>query len=312
MATEAERQIHAAHAARAKELYVQSRTPQNDAVDWNDALEVARDLISDTLRSSQGLADVAGAVQANGLHTLVLRHLTAPPISQDQFKLVCPLWRKGSEKPHGKVTASEAAAIAAAFEQRRSRTLTTWLDHQRPAQRFELARLLWSISPLIASQQVMTVQRTRAANIQESAVVALLDSLGWTREPAQLIDTRAALPLKHYMHKTRYATTSGTPQEVDLAMGLGNTVVLAMECKVSNDQTNSIKRINDVLKKATAWHQHWGSFVKTAALLQGVIEAKDVWRLLDAGVEVFWSHNLQYFQVWLEAQTDAERVVGRP
>jgi len=312
LATDTERQIHAAHAARAKELYVQSRTPQNDAIDWNDALEAARSLISDTLRSSQGLSDVAGAVQSNGLHTLVLRHLTAPPISQDQFKLVCPLWRKGSEKPGGRVTSTEAQAIAAAFEQRRSRTLTTWLDHKRSAQRFEQARLLWSIAPLIASQQVSTIQRTRAANIQESAVVALLDSMGWTREPARLLDTRAALPLKHYMHKTRYATASGAPQEVDLAMGLGNTVVLAMECKVSNDQTNSIKRVNDVLKKATAWHQHWGSFVKTAALLQGVIEPRDVWRLLDAGVEVFWSHNLQYFQVWLETKVESAGVTPQP
>jgi len=73
-----------------------------------------------------------------------------------------------------------------------------------------------------------------------------------------------------------------------------------MECKVTNDETNSVKRINDVLKKASAWQDHWGSFVHTAALLQGVIAFKDVQRLLEARVSVFWSHDLPTFEGWLE------------
>ncbi len=101
------------------------------------------------------------------------------------------------------------------------------------------------------------------------------------------------------MHKTRFATKT-TPQEVDIACGLGETVVLAMECKVTNDHTNSVKRVNDVLKKATAWQEHWGSFVRTAALLQGVIAYKDVRRLLANKVDVFWSHRLGDFEDWLD------------
>lgn len=72
-----------------------------------------------------------------------------------------------------------------------------------------------------------------------------------------------------------------------------------MECKVTNDDLNSIKRVNDVLKKATAWKIHWGNFVETAALLQGVIKAADVSRLEEAGVHVFWSHDLAAFEAWL-------------
>ena len=75
-----------------------------------------------------------------------------------------------------------------------------------------------------------------------------------------------------------------------------------MECKVSNDETNSVKRVNDVLKKATAWKDHWGNFVKTAALLQGVIAPKDVDRLIDGGVEVFWSHDLATFEAWIDSR----------
>ena len=131
----------------------------------------------------------------------------------------------------------------------------------------------------------------------------MLEDDGWTKLPSKLLDTKAAVPLRHFMHKTRFATRTTTPQEVDIACGLKNTVVLAMECKVTNDETNSVKRVNDVLKKATAWKEHWGSFVVTAALLQGVIAAKDVQRLSDAGVHVFWSHDLAEFQSWLIGQT---------
>ena len=102
------------------------------------------------------------------------------------------------------------------------------------------------------------------------------------------------------MHKTKFATKT-RPQEVDIACGLGKSVVLAMECKVTNDRTNSVKRVNDILKKATAWQEHWGSFVRTAALLQGVVADKDVQRLQAANVNVFWSHDLDRFQKWLEA-----------
>jgi len=101
------------------------------------------------------------------------------------------------------------------------------------------------------------------------------------------------------MHKTRFATRT-RPQEVDIALGLSRTYVAAMECKVSNDATNSVKRINDVIKKATAWKEHWGSFVEPVALLQGVIKPRDVRRLIDAGVVVFWSHRLKDLEEWLD------------
>lgn len=140
------------------------------------------------------------------------------------------------------------------------------------------------------------------AQEQETAIVDLLKDKGWTKLPSKLIDTRAAVPPKHFMHKTRFATATTAAQEVDIACGLSNTYVLAMECKVTNDETNSVKRVNDVLKKAKAWKDHWGSFVKTAALLQGVIAPKDVQRLTDDGVEVFWSHDLPEFEGWLLAQ----------
>ena len=295
---------HAKEAGVAKDRYVSSKTPGKDGADWNAALRMARREIAAALRASAYLSDVAGALEKSGLHMRVFRYITAPPISQDQFALVCPAWRKASEKSGATPLApEEAASVAKAFDARRSVSLTTWLNARRAPFPREIRRLLWSVAPLIANQQVVTLQRNRAASDQENAVVKMLEKKDWSRRPASLLDTRAALPLKHFMHKTRFATATSTAQEVDIALGLRNTVVLATECKVSNDETNSVKRINDVLKKAAAWKDHWGSFVKTAALLQGVVAPKDVARLIDAGVEVFWSHDLDAFEAWIDEQT---------
>ena len=122
---------------------------------------------------------------------------------------------------------------------------------------------------------------------------------------SNLVATSGQLPARAFMHKTRFASGINENQEVDIACGLGGTVVLAMECKVTNDETNSVKRINDIIKKANAWKAHWGVFVKPAALLQGVIKFGDVQRLLDSNVEVFWAHELDSFGDWIDANTMA-------
>ena len=104
------------------------------------------------------------------------------------------------------------------------------------------------------------------------------------------------------MHKARFASGLTGRAEVDVALGLEGAVVLAMECKVTNDETNSVKRVNDVLKKAQAWRSHWGNFVQPAVLLEGVIKSSDVVRLLEDNVQVFWSHRLDLFERWVSAQ----------
>lgn len=294
------REYHKEQTAKARAIYTQSRTPDADAGDWNAALREARRSIGEALRASDYLRDVPAALLVSGEHARIFRHILAPPLSQDQFALFYPFWQKSTEKHDGpKSKPASAAAVASAVQERRVATLTPWLASGRRPTRRELERLFWSVSPLLANQQFATVQRNRLARIQEGSITALLDANGWVKLPSSLLDTKAALPIKHYMHKTRFATATTRPQEVDIALGLKNTVVLAMECKVTNDVTNSIKRVNDILKKSAAWKKHWGSFVKTAAVLQGVIADKDVMRLLDDEVEVFWSHDLSHFEQWV-------------
>lgn len=301
--TDALKAHHAKQAAKAAELYFESRTPPREAKAWHDALSDARKRISSALTASDMLDNVAAALHSDGRHMLVFRHLLAPPISQDQFSILCPKWNKATEKNAAKVPQEIGADVARTFGERRSKQLIPWLDKGIGPTSEEVQVLLSSVAPLMASQAVNTLLRNQFAKEQENAVIAFLDKAGWKRIASKLIDTRAALGTRQYMHKTRFATNTVRPQEVDIACGLKGTYVLAMECKVTNDVTNSVKRINDVLKKAHAWKTHWGSFVETAALLQGVIAAKEVARLIDGDVHVFWSHDLKAFETWLDGRT---------
>ncbi|SDQ75976.1 XamI restriction endonuclease [Pseudoxanthomonas sp. CF125] len=270
--------------------------------DWHYAVQQARKLVADALRASKYLTDIKGGLRLSGAHNLVYRQLLAPPLSQDQFALVCPTWKKSSEtKPKG-VSEPIASSMETVITKRLDQGLVKWLAGARPPSRRDVITVLRVISTLMAQQKISTARRSRLAAEQEHAVADLLLADGWTRDPSRLIDTRAAVPPRHFMHKTRFATNTATSQEVDIACGLSDTYVLAMECKVTNDETNSVKRINDVIKKAGAWASHWGSFVKSAALLQGVIHPRDVQRLSDAGIHVFWSHDLPEFHKWLSTQ----------
>lgn len=284
-----------------RDLYLNARNAGTDALDWRYALWDARRSIIGFLRASDFLFDVSSSLQKSGFHSTPMRHFLAPPVSQDQFKLLCPEWSKSSEKTGTPLSATNAAAVSDVFALRRSRHLTAWVDRARPPRITELGAAIGAIAPLMANQSISTARRGRLSVLQENAVLNLLLSKGWTRVQSNLVSMGGQLPARSFMHKTKFASGPNESQEVDVACGMGGTVVLALECKVTNDETNSVKRINDVLKKAHAWKAKWGDFVRPAALLQGLIKGSDVQRLVDNGVAVFWSHRLDLFSAWIDA-----------
>jgi hypothetical protein len=152
---------------------------------------------------------------------------------------------------------------------------------------------------MISRQIFDTVRRNRLSEEQERAVEELLTKRGWTKCKSAAVNNTSDLAPKHFMRKTRCKTRTST-KEVDIACGVNPSLILAMECKVSNDATNSVKRVHDVTDKTKSWNDQWGGFIQTAALLQGVIAYKDVAALLDHRVLVFWSHDLQPLADWLD------------
>lgn len=293
---------HLAQCEKAVDIYVAGMAPGPLADEWRQVCRSVRRAILRTLIDTRGLRDLQSSLTTTGRHLLVLRHLFAPPISQDQLKLILKSYPKGAEKSGSKLTKAAADEFAAAFADRRDRALTPWLNGNGNPTRRQVNKVLHTLTPMISSQIFNTVRRNRLSAEQEKAVEDLLVSKGWIKDPSKTVNNTSDLAPKHFMRKTRCKTKTAT-KEVDIACGLNPSLIMAMECKVTNDETNSVKRIGDVMNKVKAWNDKWATFIQTAALLQGVIKYKSVEELLDAGVEVFWSHDLQRLSDWLDANT---------
>lgn len=297
MTSEDKIQLHLGHCQEAKEVYIQDMETQFQSEFWKECLSLATEEVTAALVATKNLSDIKSALKKSGSYSRALRFLLGPPLSQDQFQLACPEWSKGSEKTGKKLNEE----VAEAFQ----RTFRQWLDPLRTdALNQEAPRLkaIYSTAILIAQTEFATKKRMRLAKAQEQAAIDVLIELGFTKIDLKKVDEPGTLPEGHFAQATQFATADGSSHEVDIAVGLPKRKILALECKVSNDKTNSVKRTNDVLKKAEAWKTQWGRFVITGGLLQGVFGNNEPRRLLEAEVELFWSHRLQDLKDWLEAE----------
>ena len=288
---------HQIRREEAEEAYKKLLEPDFEGKAWRQTVADAEAKVLETVEATHDLRDVDAALRTTGAHRLALRFLMAPPLSQDQFKLACSEWQKGTEKNGRPLSPKAAQASAEAFAR--------WQDHERTEairSRDDSAKRQAAVSAtahMIAVNTYRTVRRMRLAHEQEQSVIDLLLDLGFHKRQSHLVDEAGGLAEDEFMHATQFATADGSTHEVDVAIGMPKRMILALECKVSNDKTNSVKRVNDVLKKATAWKRQWGRVVVTGALLQGVFSAKEPRRLLEEDVEIFWSHRLDELEEWL-------------
>jgi SpoU rRNA methylase family enzyme len=77
---------------------------------------------------------------------------------------------------------------------------------------------------------------------------------------------------------------------------------MALECKVSNSSTNSVKRLNnDAAVKAEYWLKVFGtSQVVPAAVLSGVFKVMNLAQAQERGLALFWSHDLDKLGAFID------------
>ena len=90
--------------------------------------------------------------------------------------------------------------------------------------------------------------------------------------------------------------------KADFIVRLWDQRVMAIECKVSNSATNSIKRLNhEAAAKAKAWHDSFGQDqVVPTAVLSGVYKLHNLQDAQDRGLTLFWAHDLKSMMDWIE------------
>jgi hypothetical protein len=88
----------------------------------------------------------------------------------------------------------------------------------------------------------------------------------------------------------------------DVAVGMKDFRILAVECKGSNSEINSRKRINkEVARDASSWIERFGDEIVPAAVVQGVFNATYIEQAQETPVVFIWAHRLEDLERFLNA-----------
>lgn len=270
---------------RAIALFIQERAQEGDA-SYRQAFETNRKLVERLFLSTKYLSVTDGNIlSANPDLIEVARFLAAPPVSEDDLDTLV-----GRRVATRKTLPAELAQ--AAFDVLGAMIDTIrcpWLREERAPSAAEIKEAIDWTAGLLTVEQLRTERRTESAKRQQEAVAQLLLNNGWQEAPRRPIQVLDDLPRGHF---SRESDVWGAKCDVPIRLHDGR--LLALECKVSNSATNSVKRlIRETCGKASTWRQAAGDQIITGAVLAGVFKMKNLLEAQDDHhVVVFWEHDL--------------------
>jgi hypothetical protein len=224
-----------------------------------------------------------------------LRYACGPPISKDDLTTVSRgLLAMQSEG--GKGTLDLLAACVMVLMRMLDRNRFPWVFEKREPTAPERHTAVIATASLWCVQRVATNRRGQASDIQQKAVEHVLKNLGYTRVARRkFIVPLAELEIGQYSLEAQLGE-----HKADFVIRPDYRHVVAIECKVSNSGTNSIKRLNDIINKARSWQQSFGQQVVSVAVLGGVFKLADLKRAQDAKVYLVFDHDLGPLRKTLE------------
>jgi len=226
------------------------------------------------------------------------RYLGAPPISDDDLETLAETRlapsSAGAESQHGEKL---LAVMRTILDPRRF----PWIAAQRQAQSAERSAAALATTALIASQRVQTLRRGDEKAAVEGAVKGLLVGMGWRHVSDRLPRGVQKLVTDAPAERTFLTQTNLGADNADVIVRLDDGRLLAIECKGSNSEINSRKRLNkEAVQNARAWLAAFGGEqVVPAAALQGVFKPRYVAEAQDTPMAVFWGHRLDDLKAFL-------------
>lgn len=244
--------------------------------------------------------DSLAEVYALGLGE-ALRYLAGPPISDDDLHVIANVdsiapgvLKKNPEALRKVFNVIERVIDPCRFPWMEVRGTPT--DQQREA-------ALMASSALLAAQRIATERRNEGKENQETKVKDYLCNLGFTEVPAIAINTIVKGPQAMQF----CAECQLGERKADVVVRLHDTRLMAIECKVSNSATNSVKRLNnDAAVKAGYWIKQFGTAqVVPAAVLAGVFKVLNLEQAQARGLALLWSHDLDKLGTFISSTKDA-------
>jgi hypothetical protein len=220
------------------------------------------------------------------------RYVCSPPISDDTLKIVAA--KDGPVK-----------------------TITSFLDRERfpwlssrkkvTARSPEVKAAVRITAKLMAQQRAATAARGTASKEQEARVREVLGKAKLRFVEPKAIrqrltelgdDPKQGLTRTNYQEAlkrgeyTREFPLAGT--KCDVPVRLANGDLLPIECKVSNTEVNSVKRLNrETGGKHDRWRNAFGSQLRTGAVLSGVFKVLNLQQAQQEGVLIFFDFELE-------------------
>lgn len=258
---------------------------------FEELFEKLRDLNPNAIDSLL-LADAYGMGMGEAI-----RYLAGPPISDDDLKIIAdvestaPGVLKRDHESAGKVF----EVIERVIDPHRF----PWIKDRRTPTAQEREAALLASAALLAAQRIATQRRKTGKDNQEGKVKSYLCSLGFTEVPTTAISTIVQGPQAGQF----CAECQLGNRKADVVVRLHDTRLMAIECKVSNSATNSVKRLNnDAAAKAKYWIGQFGTAqVVPAAVMAGVFKALNLEQAQASQLSLFWSHDLGKLGEFIES-----------
>jgi hypothetical protein len=223
------------------------------------------------------------------------RYLSGPPISEDDLKVLAEAMLSPSRLRSDREMASRVLnVVRIGLDKRRF----PWISESREATEHERESAVLASAALLASAHVSTSRRSEGKEEQEQLVEDALLKNGLAKVVTRKVNTLNEAPAPGEFCRE---STLGT-RKADFIVGLWDRRIMAIECKVSNSSTNSVKRLNnDAAAKAEAWIAEFGTrSMVPVAVLSGVYKIHNLINAQDRGLTLFWAHDLAELMSWIK------------
>jgi XamI restriction endonuclease len=172
-----------------------------------------------------------------------------------------------------------------------------WVAEGREPTEEERGAAVLASATLMATRRVGTNRRSEGKQAQEQLVEDTLAGIG-----LQKVSTRTITTLNRAPGPGEFCRESLLGErKADFVVGLWDHRIMAIECKVSNSGTNSVKRLNnDAAVKAAIWYRQFGNMqIVPAATLSGVYKIRNLENAQNAELTLFWAHDLAPLITWI-------------
>jgi hypothetical protein len=227
-----------------------------------------------------------------------LRYLPGPPISMDDLENLSDVRNIGPVRLRDDLDAAQRIleTIQKTIDPRRF----PWIVENRDPTSGERSVTIFASALLQAAQRLQTARRNDAKKEQEQAVRCHLVKHGFAPIRLARIATYADFPSRGVCSANEVIFGA---KKADVLVRLWDDRMLPIECKVSNSEVNSFKRLNhETLSKHTSWTGSFGSAnVVPCAILAGVFSSANVLAAQEHGLAIFWSHRIEDLGTFVES-----------